>query len=111
MEFSMRQKITIGSTRFKPRLVNQGFCSVANGEILRLLRLLYSNVRVNGHSATINVGMNVPERLVDTIYLDDVQSYIRRRANSDYRFDEVVINISVTLTQVLRYSQKQGMPL
>ena len=88
-----RGGILIGVTRFKAGLVNQGLRSDANGEILRRLRLLYSNVRVNGHSATIGVVMNVPEPLIDTIHLDDVQTNIRRRAKFEYRLDQVVIKI------------------
>ncbi len=83
----------IGVTRFKAGLVNQGLRSDANGEILRRLRLLYSNVRVNGNSATIGVVMNVPEPLIHIIHLDDVQTNIRRRAKFEYRLDVVVIKI------------------
>ena len=55
--------------------------------------MLYSNVQVNGNSATIGVVMNVPEPLIDTIHFDDVQTNIRRRAKFEYRFDVVVIKI------------------
>ncbi len=88
-----RDPFLIGVTRFRAGLVNQGLRSDANGEILRRLRLLDSNVRVNGNSATIGVVMNVPEPLIDTIHFDDVQTNIRRRAKFEYRLDVVVIKL------------------
>ena len=101
-EFSMRQKINIGFTRFKAGLVDDGLRSDANSRILQRLRLLYSNVQIPGNLATIDIVMNVPEQLMGVIRPADIKDRMKRRAKAEYGIDEVVINISVIPTQILR---------
>ena len=66
--------------------------------------MLYSNVRVVDNTATIDIVLNVPEKLVGKIRLEDIQKTMTDRAKQDFGIREVEINISVIPTQILRYN-------
>lgn len=104
--FSARQQINSQFARFRAGLVQQGRRSGTNPEYWQRIKLLYSNVRVANNSATIDIVLNVPQKLVGKIALSDVQRNIRERAKSDYGIKEVEINISVIRSQILRYNPK-----
>ena len=70
--------------------------------------MLYSNVRVVNNTATIEVVLNVPTKLVGKIGLAEFQEEFRRGAIKDYGLKEVEINISVIPTQILRYDPAAG---
>ena len=103
-DFSARQQINSQFARFRAGLVQQGQRSGTNPEYWQRIKLLYSNVRVANNSATIDIVLNVPQKLVGKIGLAEVQRNMRERAKSDYGIKEVEINISVIPTQILRYN-------
>ena len=103
-DFSARQQINSQFARFRAGLVQQGQRSGTNPEYWQRIKLLYSNVRVANNSATIDIVLNVPQKLVGKIGLAEVQRNMRERAKNDYGIKEVEINISVIPTQILRYN-------
>ena len=103
-DFSARQQINSQFARFRAGLVLQGQRSGTNPEYWQRIKLLYSNVRVANNSATIDIVLNVPQKLVGKIGLAEVQRNMRERAKNDYGIKEVEINISVIPTQILRYN-------
>ncbi|MAS27182.1 MAG: TIGR00341 family protein [Synechococcus sp. NAT40] len=103
-DFSVRQQINSQFSNFKAGLIQQGKYSGKDAYTLQRIKLLYSNVRVLDNSATIDIVLNVPEKLVGQIGLDEMQQRIRRQAQDEYGLEEVTINISVIPTQILRYN-------
>ena len=109
-DFSARQQINSQFARFRAGLIEQGRRTDTNPAIWRRIKLLYSNVRVANNAATINIVLNVPEKLVGKIGLEQVQRNMRERAQGDYGIEEVEINISVIPTQILRYNPETAPP-
>ena len=103
-DFSVRQQINSQFARFRAGLIEQGRRTGTNPEIWQRVKLLYSNVRVAENTATIDIVLNVPEKLVGKIGIEEVQRNMRERAKGDYGIETVEINISVIPTQILRYN-------
>ena len=103
-DFSVRQQINSQFAGFKAGLIQQGTQSGTSPHIWQRIKLLYSNVRVVDNTATIDIVLNVPEKLVGKIRLEDIQKTMTDRAKQDFGIREVEINISVIPTQILRYN-------
>jgi len=102
-DFSVRQQINAQFASFKVGLIEKGLTKGSNASNLRRIKLLYSNVSVVDNAATVYMVLNVPQELVGKLGLEEMQSDLSQRAKSLYGIDEVVINISVIPTQILRY--------
>ena len=103
-DFSVRQQIKGQFATFKAGLIEKGLISGTDPANVRRIKLLYSNVRVVGNDATIDLVLNVPQTLVGQLGLEDMQDHMIKRAKDVYGIDEVEINISVIPTQILRYN-------
>lgn len=102
-DFSVRQQINAQFASFKVGLIEKGLTKGGNSSKLRRVKLLYSNVSVVDNAATVDMVLNVPQELVGKLGLEEMQSDLSQRAKNLYGIDEVVINISVIPTQILRY--------
>ena len=102
-DFSVRQQINAQFASFKVGLIEKGLTKGSNASNLRRIKLLYSNVSVVDNAATVDMVLNVPQELVGKLGLEEMQSDLSQRAKNLYGIDEVVINISVIPTQILRY--------
>ena len=109
-DFSVRQQINSQFAGFKAGLIQQGKQSGTSPHIWQRIKLLYSNVRVVDNTATIDIVLNVPEKLVGKIRLEEIQKNMTDRAKQDFGIREVEINISVIPTQILRYNPETAPP-
>ena len=107
-DFSVRQQINSRFTTFKAGLIQESKYTGANVNTLRRIRMLYSNVRVVNNTATIDMVLNVPTKLVGKIGLQEVQEEFRSTAMQDYGLKEIEINISVIPTQILSFDPGAG---
>jgi len=107
-DFSERQQINSRFTTFKAGLIQESQYIGADENTLRRIRMLYSNVRVVKNTATIDLVLNVPTKLVGTLGLAEFQEQFRRTAMQDYGLKEIEINISVIPTQILNFDPGAG---
>ena len=108
-DFSVRQQINSRFTTFKAGLIQESkYTGAADVNALRRIRMLYSNVRVVNNTATIDMVLNVPTKLVGKIGLQEVQEEFRITAMQDYGLQEIEINISVIPTQILNFDPGAG---
>ena len=70
---------------------------------IQRVKLLYSNVSVINNEATIDIVLNVPEKLSRELDLDRIQKNITERSKMEYGIEEVNINISIIPTQIFQY--------
>lgn len=103
-DFSVRQQINGQFATFKAGLIEQGLSSGNDPAHLKRIKLLYSNVRVMDNNATVDLVLNVPQKLVGQLGLEALQEHMISRAKKVYGIDEVEINISIIPTQILRYT-------
>lgn len=85
-DFSVRQQINSQFAGFKAGLIEQEKQSGTSPHIWQRIKLLYSNVRVVDNTATIDIVLNVPERLVGKIRLEEIQENMTDRAKQDFEF-------------------------
>ena len=100
----MRQQINGQFASFKAGLIEKGLSAGNDPANLKRIKLLYSNVRVIDNNATIDMVLNVPQKLVGKLSLKAMQEHMIKRAKEVYGIDEVEINMSIIPTQILRYN-------
>ena len=99
----MRQHINGEFTRFKAGLIDESNVLNKSPYLLQRVKLLYSNVSVVNNKATIDIVLNVPEKLSAKLDLDQIQKDITTRSKIEFGVKEVNINISVIPTQIFQY--------
>ena len=103
-DFSVRQQINAEFSQFKAGLIDQSNVLNKSPFLLQRVKLLYSNVSVINNEATIDIVLNVPEKLSKELDLDQIQKNITERSKMGYGVEEVNINISIIPTQIFQYT-------
>ena len=106
-DFSVRQQINSRFTTFKAGLIQESKYTGAADVNASSYSHAYSNVRVVNNTATIDLVLNVPTKLVGKIGLQEC-SRGAKNAMQDYGLKEIEINISVIPTQILSFDPGAG---
>ena len=99
----MRQQINAEFSQFKAGLIDESNIFNKSPYLIQRVKLLYSNVSVINNEATIDIALNVPEKLSRELDLDRIQKNITERSKMEYGIEEVNINISIIPTQIFQY--------
>ena len=102
-DFSVRQQINAEFSQFKAGQINQLNVLNKSPYLLQRVKLLYSNVSVIDNEATIDIVLNVPEKLSKQLDLNQIQKNITDRCKMEYGIEEVNINISIIPTRRRRF--------
>ena len=102
-DFSVRQQINAEFSQFKAGLIDESNIFNKSPYLIQRVKLLYSNVSVINNEATIDIALNVPEKLSRELDLDRIQKNITERSKMEYGIEEVNINISIIPTQIFQY--------
>ena len=107
-DFSVRQQINAEFSQFKAGQINQLNVLNKSPYLLQRIKLLYSNVSVIDNEATIDIVLNVPEKLSKQLDLNQIQKNITDRCKMEYGIEEVNINISIIPTQIFQYIESSS---
>lgn len=107
-DFSVRQQINAEFSQFKAGQINQLNALNKSPYLLQRIKLLYSNVSVIDNEATIDIVLNVPEKLSKQLDLNQIQKNITDRCKMEYGIEEVNINISIIPTQIFQYIESSS---
>ncbi len=107
-DFSVRQQIKAEFSQFKAGQINQLNVLNKSPYLLQRIKLLYSNVSVIDNEATIDIVLNVPEKLSKQLDLNQIQKNITDRCKMEYGIEEVNINISIIPTQIFQYIESSS---
>ena len=107
-DFSVRQQINAEFSQFKAGQINQLNVLNKSRYLLQRIKLLYSNVSVIDNEATIDIVLNVPEKLSKQLDLNQIQKNITDRCKMEYGIEEVNINISIIPTQIFQYIESSS---
>lgn len=107
-DFSVRQQINAEFSQFKAGQINQLNVLNKSPYLLQRIKLLYSNVSVIDNEVTIDIVLNVPEKLSKQLDLNQIQKNITDRCKMEYGIEEVNINISIIPTQIFQYIESSS---
>ena len=109
-DFSIKQNIESKFDAFKAGQVRQLKLTSENPYLWQRVRLLFSNVRVNNNTATLDLVFSAPKGVLTEDIANKLSADFVKRGKEEFGLGDIKITISVIPNQINKFSDAMTLP-
>ena len=109
-DFSIKQDIESKFDAFKAGQVRQLKLTSENPYLWQRVRLLFSNVRVNNNTATVDLVFSAPKGVLTEDIANNLSADFVKRGKEEFGLGDIKITISVIPNQINKFSDSMTLP-
>ena len=109
-DFSIKQDIESKFDAFKAGQVRQLKLTSENPYLWQRVRLLFSNVRVNNNTATVDLVFSAPKGVLTEDIANNLSSDFVKRGKEEFGLGDIKVTISVIPNQINKFSDSMTLP-